>query len=89
MAKAIGILGGTFDPVHNAHLAVARLALEQLDLEKLLWLPTGAPAYREPPVASGKDRVAMLALALGGETRASPRHVIDERELLLADVHQL
>ena len=77
MAKAIGILGGTFDPVHNAHLAIARLALEQLDLAKLLWLPTGAPAYRKPPVASGSDRVAMLKLALGNE----PRYAIDEREL--------
>ena len=77
MAKAIGILGGTFDPVHNAHLAIARLALERLDLAKLLWMPTGAPAYRKAPVASGRDRVAMLRLALGGE----PRHAIDEREL--------
>jgi nicotinate-nucleotide adenylyltransferase len=77
VAKAIGILGGTFDPVHNAHLAIARLALEQLDLEKLLWLPTGAPAYREPPAASARDRVAMLKLALAAE----PRYVIDEREL--------
>ena len=77
MAKAIGILGGTFDPVHNAHLAIARLALDRLDLEKLLWMPTGAPAYRKPPVASGRDRVAMLKLALGSE----PRYAIDEREL--------
>jgi nicotinate-nucleotide adenylyltransferase len=73
----IGILGGTFDPVHNAHLTIARLALDRLELGKLLWLPTGAPAYREPPAASGTDRVAMLALAIGKE----PRYAIDEREL--------
>ena len=77
MILRIGILGGTFDPVHNAHLAIARLALERLDLEKLLWMPTGAPAYRKPPVASGADRVAMLGLALGSE----PHYAIDEREL--------
>jgi nicotinate-nucleotide adenylyltransferase len=76
-----GILGGTFDPVHNAHLAIARLALAKLGIEKLLWMPTGAPAYRKPPVASAADRVAMLRLALQDEGRDSSRHVIDEREL--------
>jgi nicotinate-nucleotide adenylyltransferase len=77
VAKAIGILGGTFDPVHNAHLAIARAALERLGLERILWLPTGAPGYRRPPVAAAADRVAMLKLALGAE----PRYAIDEREL--------
>ncbi len=77
MSARIGILGGTFDPVHNAHLAIARLALGQLDLAGILWIPTGAPAYRKPPVAPAGDRVAMLRLALAGE----PRFVIDEREL--------
>jgi nicotinate-nucleotide adenylyltransferase len=71
------VLGGTFDPVHNAHLAMARAALAQLSLDKLLWIPTGAPGYRTPPVASGSDRVAMLRLALEGE----PRFEIDVREL--------
>ena len=74
---AIGILGGTFDPVHNAHLAIARIALEELRLERVLWIPTGAPGYRKPPVAPAADRLAMLRLALAGE----PRYAIDEREL--------
>jgi nicotinate-nucleotide adenylyltransferase len=77
VAQAFGILGGTFDPVHNAHLAIARLALEQLELGRLLWIPTGVPGYRKPAVASGADRVDMLRLALAGE----PRHEIDECEL--------
>ncbi|TMH98060.1 MAG: nicotinate (nicotinamide) nucleotide adenylyltransferase, partial [Betaproteobacteria bacterium] len=59
----VGILGGTFDPVHNAHLAMARAAMRELDLDKLLWMPTGAPRYRNAPVAPGEDRVAMLRLA--------------------------
>jgi nicotinate-nucleotide adenylyltransferase len=74
---AIGILGGTFDPVHNAHLAMAHAALEALRLERILWMPTGAPRYRAPARASGAHRVAMLRLALEGE----PRYAIDEREL--------
>ena len=49
---AIGILGGTFDPVHNAHLAMARVAREALKLKRVLFIPTGNPQYREPAVAS-------------------------------------
>ena len=77
MTSRVGILGGTFDPVHNAHLAIAQSALEWLGLEAILWIPTGAPGYREPPVAPVKDRLAMLKLALAAE----PRYAIDEREL--------
>jgi len=74
---AIGVLGGTFDPVHNAHLAMARAALEALSLEEILFVPTGAPLYRNPPVASAAHRLAMLKLALQGDLR----YRIDEREL--------
>ena len=77
MTPRVGILGGTFDPVHNAHLAIARSALEKLGLDRILWIPTGAPGYREPPVAPANERVAMLELVLAAE----PRFVIDEREL--------
>ena len=73
----VGVLGGTFDPVHEAHLAIARVALAALALDKLLWMPTGAPRYRSPAVASGEHRLAMLRIALGAE----PRYEIDAREL--------
>lgn len=73
----VGILGGTFDPVHNAHLAIARAALEHLDLGRILWIPTGAPPYRAAPIASASHRVAMLRLAIADE----PRYAIDAREL--------
>jgi len=73
----LAILGGTFDPVHNAHLAIARHALGPLGCARVLWIPTGAPGYRAAPVASAVDRVAMLRLALAGQ----PRYSIDEREL--------
>ena len=75
---AVGILGGTFDPVHNAHLRIAQLALDVLRLGQVLWIPTGAPGYRNAPVASASDRIAMLELAIRGERR----YVIDRRELL-------
>src|ERR671934_2363491 len=73
----LGILGGTFDPVHNAHLAIAKTARQALGLDKVLWIPTGKPGYRKPPVASVFDRLAMLALALKDE----PAYEIDRREL--------
>jgi nicotinate-nucleotide adenylyltransferase len=73
----IGIFGGTFDPVHNAHLRIARLALERLGLARLVWVPTGAPRYRAVPVASAEHRLAMLELALANESRCA----IDTREL--------
>lgn len=76
-AAPVALLGGTFDPVHNAHLAIARRALEALGAARVLWLPTGAPHYRNPAVASARHRVAMLKLAIAGE----PRWAIDEREL--------
>jgi len=56
---------------------MARAALAQLELEKILWMPTGDPRYRQAPVASGEHRVAMLRLALEGE----PGSEIDTREL--------
>jgi nicotinate-nucleotide adenylyltransferase len=75
--RPFGVLGGTFDPVHHAHLALARTALAALDLERVLWIPTGAPPYRKPPVAAALHRLAMLELAIAGE----PRYAIDALEL--------
>jgi len=77
VARLIGILGGTFDPAHNAHLAIASAALRALGLGKVLWIPTGTPPYRPAPVAAAEHRVAMLRLAIAGE----PRYAVDEREL--------
>ena len=74
---AIGILGGTFDPVHNAHLAMAQAALDALGLDRVVFVPTGPTHYRAAALASGADRVAMLRLALGG----NPKYAVDEREL--------
>ena len=77
MTGPIGILGGTFDPVHNAHLTVAGAALRELELQQVLWIPTGAPAYRPAPVAAAAHRLAMLRLAIADE----PHYAVDEREL--------
>ena len=75
--SGVGILGGSFDPVHNAHLAVARTALDQLGLDRILWIPSGTPPHRAAPFAPAAQRAAMLKLAIAGE----PRYALDEREL--------
>jgi nicotinate-nucleotide adenylyltransferase len=73
----IGILGGTFDPVHLGHVALAAAALSQLPLAEVLWLPSGSPGHRGSPMAGARDRLAMLELATAGHAR----YRIDAAEL--------
>lgn len=74
---AVGILGGTFDPVHLAHLALARVALERLNLAQVLWIPAGQPPHRDRPRTPAADRLAMVRAAIAGE----PRFVLDASEV--------
>ncbi|MCA9238997.1 MAG: nicotinate-nucleotide adenylyltransferase [Planctomycetales bacterium] len=67
-ALMLGIFGGSFDPVHNGHLALARCCREQAQLEEVWLVPTATQPHKPGgPVASGRDRLAMLELALEGE----------------------
>ncbi len=63
MKSMIGVLGGTFDPIHDGHLAMARFARTQLDLSKVLLIPAGFPWQRQPR-ASAEDRLHMAELAV-------------------------
>jgi nicotinate-nucleotide adenylyltransferase len=67
--KPLGLLGGTFDPVHKAHLALAHTAMAELGLSAIRWIPSGRPGHRAAPGASTEHRLAMLRLALAGESR--------------------
>jgi nicotinate-nucleotide adenylyltransferase len=62
----VGILGGTFDPVHRAHVQLAEDACKQLGLSQVLWIPSGHPPHRDAPRASAEQRLAMVALAIQG-----------------------
>lgn len=66
-AGPLGILGGTFDPVHRAHLHLARAALKQLRLAGVLWIPAGQPWHRQTPRTAAEHRLAMVRLAVDGE----------------------
>jgi nicotinate-nucleotide adenylyltransferase len=66
----IGIFGGTFDPVHRGHLAVARAALRRLKLNKVVFIPAGVPPHKQRhPLAAFRHRFAMLKLATAREPR--------------------
>jgi nicotinate-nucleotide adenylyltransferase len=73
----LGLFGGTFDPVHNAHLFVAEASRVELGLERIVFLPTRGSQYRDAPIASIEDRLAMLRGALA----PNPHFALDETDL--------
>jgi nicotinate-nucleotide adenylyltransferase len=73
----IGILGGTFDPIHNGHLRLARDMFDQRLLSKVLFIPTGHPPHRDVPQASANDRLEMVRLAVDYK----PGFELDDREI--------
>src|SRR5215467_3924914 len=69
----IGLLGGTFDPIHNGHLAVAHAAAERAKLAKVLFVPSATPPHKQKqPITDFLHRYAMVALALKGERKFFP-----------------
>ena len=76
-ARRIGVFGGTFDPPHHAHVALARAALAELALDELRWIPAGAPWQKARAITAAAHREAMVRLAIEGE----PRFVLDRIEL--------
>ena len=75
---SLGVFGGTFDPVHLAHLAVAQEAAEALGLERVDFIPAGEPPHKPGrTITPGEQRLAMLELAVAG----NGRFAVDRREL--------
>lgn len=77
MGKRIGLLGGTFDPVHIGHLRGALEVAESMQLDELRLTPSARPPHRDTPQVSAPDRLAMVECAVAG---VSPL-VVDDREL--------
>lgn len=78
----VGILGGTFDPIHLGHVALAEAACAALGLAEVLFIPSHHPPHRRvEPVASGYHRFAMVGLALADR----PRFLASDVELLASD----
>jgi len=77
LSVLIGLLGGTFDPVHNGHLAVATHLRAELDMDSVHLILNARPPHRTPPVCSTEHRLAMLQAAVAGDGRLE----VDTREL--------
>jgi len=75
--KPLGILGGTFDPIHYGHLRPAQEVLRGLDLDEVLFIPAAHPPHRRSPLATAEQRLHMAELALAG----IPGLRVDDREI--------
>lgn len=76
--QRIGLFGGAFDPPHDAHVALARAAIDELRLNRLHIAPTGDAWHKTRPLSPGVHRLAMCRLAFADV----PHVVVDDRELL-------
>jgi nicotinate-nucleotide adenylyltransferase len=88
MSEKIILFGGTFDPVHTAHITVAETAAEKIGAKKVILIPARRSPHKDlKPVAADNDRMAMLKLAIAGKSlfqispvelnRAEPSYTID------------
>ena len=91
----IGILGGTFDPIHNGHLHIATQVRSRLGLDQLQFMPCALPVHRDRPHASAQQRCAMIELAIAGAAgfvlntleidREGPSYMVDSLREIRAD----
>ena len=94
--QRIGVLGGTFDPVHIGHLRGALEVAEYLGLDELRLTPSARPPHRSTPQVSAQDRLAMVECAVAGVAplvvdarelqRDKPSYTIDTLELMRAEM---
>ena len=77
LQSPLAVLGGTFDPIHFAHLRLAEELAEVFGLQQVRFIPAAVPPHRSAPRASAEQRREMVRLAIDG----NPRFVLDDREL--------
>jgi nicotinate-nucleotide adenylyltransferase len=86
----LGVLGGTFDPVHNGHLIIAEALREKLDLVQVLFLLSARPPHKSSPaLASWQDRLNMIQLALKGNPHFQASDIEIERDGLSYTVESI
>src|SRR5215470_1288427 len=72
----LGLMGGTFDPVHFGHLRLAEEAADRLGLERIRWIPSGSPGHRAAPRTPAVHRLEMVRRAIAD----NPRFALDDAE---------
>jgi nicotinate-nucleotide adenylyltransferase len=77
MSRRIGVMGGTFDPIHHGHLVAAEEARWQFDLDRVVFLPTGQPWQKPVGVSPAEDRYRMAAIA----TASNPAFTVSRLEI--------
>jgi nicotinate-nucleotide adenylyltransferase len=93
----VGVMGGTFDPIHNGHLRIAEETRKRLDLEYVLFMPAGQPWLKSAlPVSNAEDRYEMVRLAIAPYShmrisrievdRTGPSYTVDTMEELKAEL---
>lgn len=96
MIRRLGILGGTFDPIHHGHLVAAQEAHHQLELDRVLFVPAGDPPHKlSRPLSAAHHRLRMLELAIAGQPhfaisrvdldRPGPCYTVDTLTLLRSE----
>lgn len=93
--QRIVLFGGTFDPVHNGHLAIARAVAEQRSFEHITFVPSAKPPHKQQAHAAAEHRLAMLRLAVAGDglfricelelARGGPSYTIDTLAVLAGE----
>lgn len=86
------ILGGTFDPIHNGHIEIAKQVIAKLNFDKVIFIPNKNPPHRNQPIASSEHRLKMLQLAINNNKdfdistceldRDGPSYMVDTIEYL-------
>jgi nicotinate-nucleotide adenylyltransferase len=77
MSRRIGVMGGTFDPIHHGHLVAAEEARWQFDLDKVVFVPTGQPWQKPVGVSPAEDRYQMTVIA----TASNPDFTVSRLEI--------
>ncbi|MCX7841900.1 MAG: nicotinate-nucleotide adenylyltransferase [Clostridia bacterium] len=81
ICSSIGIMGGTFDPVHNGHLIIAEEVREKLKLDSILFIPSGHPPHKDKlKIASAEHRLNMIKCAIGSNSAFCVSEMEIERE---------
>ena len=79
-AERIGVIGGTFDPIHVGHLIIAQEALTRLGLDQIVFVPAGTPPHKlDHPITDPEHRLEMVRLAVAGNERFSVSRIDIDR----------